>query len=575
MEKMNKHQAKQKLFEIIEKYQNGTITEDDVKILTEIIANNNPYLNTDYNIPISFDKLPDDDKKTNAYFSNEENKIVVNIEYLQKLFLFDNKQEKISLIDYINTIFHELRHCDQFKNPDAVKQDVDSEKFEKILEAVNNVYAEKNKYTKEFVGDFVNLFKEGFHGDFLDDFSDEENIEDIVEEITDSFYLRDACEFDARQASIKVSRGFIKDIFHDKDAPKSIKDWCRSDAESLQEIEETENRDNKMADHFNKKFHNLPIKPKDVKNIINNINMIAGILESDVETDRTEKVIEARDKFQYSCRQCVKHLFKNKTLDELVNYYIVALVHPNLYAINIEKGNVSLANLNNDIVIRQLQLNLSQKLEECSPEKRAEISKKILKVAKLPVVLTSLTKSLFSLNLLTMDDKKSLLTHSICSYIHHFAIAERCDYIKEILNSFDPNHPQDCKHIETILSTYKNTLSTTFSETESSEEKIIKLKKINLLKSISKRLNLPQLMEKFGKSQEFEEIINQKPNLSTSERFNLNQESDKMDPYKINSAIYGKTYAKIMQAKDKTIKLSEYNTDKNFIENSENAPATL
>ena len=56
---MDKKEAKQKLFEIIKKEQDCTITEDDVKLLCEIVVNNNPYATEDLNIPLKFDYKSD------------------------------------------------------------------------------------------------------------------------------------------------------------------------------------------------------------------------------------------------------------------------------------------------------------------------------------------------------------------------------------------------------------------------------------------------------------------------------------------------------------------------------------
>ena len=74
----------------------------------------------------------------------------------------------------------------------------------------------------------------------------------------------------------------------------------------------------------------------------------------------------------------------------------------------------------------------------------------------------------------------------------------------------------------------------------------INLEKINILKHLSNRLKLINLMNKFGKSQEFEQIFADEYKLTPSEYFELKIETPKISQYKLNSSIYGKNYAKIL-----------------------------
>lgn len=574
---MNSIEAKQKMFEIIEKYQNNTITEDDVKILTEILIKNNPYTNYSNDITISFEKLSEEEKSTNAYYLNTNKNITINTEYIAKVnkksYNTIQKSPSVSLIEFMNTIFHELRHYNQHNNTNQLNIELGKEQTEIIVNSLKEGYKEERDYSENFVKDYVKLFKEGFSGEFSENLSDEENIEDIVNEIRNSFYYREAYEFDARQSAIKISRGFIRDIFNDPNTPDSIKDWCKEDALFLKKIEENEEFQNDISFKYNNFFHNLQIQPKQIKQFANNINSIMGKLETAVSKTKTEEAITARNNFRNTCVNCVKHLFKDKNLDDLVNYYVVALVNPSFYAINIEDESVSLAGLNNDILINTLQSKIGEKLKNCSAEQKFNVSKKILKISKLPIVMASLNSSHINLNLLTTEDKKSLFVQSICSY--SATNLHRTSNINEVLNSFNPTNNQDVNLIDMILNFYKQNFNADFKPEDKIEQKAVKLEKSRLLKRFAKNLNINSLMSKFGKAEEFENILNKKQNLSAEEKLNLSLEIDNIDTYKINLAIHGKIYAKYMQIKDQTINLKNYNTEKNFIENSESENSIL
>jgi len=572
---MDKRESKQKFFQIIEKYKNDTLAIDDVKLLTEIIVKYNPYLKSNYNVGLEYEVLTEDNNKTAAFYTNSENKIVINLNYVNNLLLPTNSKTKVSLVDYLNTIFHELRHYNQFNNKALLEDDWDKENIEKIIQSLKKSYSEENKYPKDFVSNFVNLFQEGFKGEFSNNLTDEKNITYIIDEIMESFYLRDACEYDARQAAIKITRSFIRDVYTDKSSPSYVADWCKSDAVYLKEIEDRESINNTVSDKLNNQFHNLSLEPKYIKEIIKKIGQKTSELETIAEKTKTQQALDERDDFQYTCKQCLQHLLKNKTLDELVNFYIVALVNPCFYSISIYNEKVSLNELNDDIVIKTLQSNINKKLSECSPEKHAEISNKILRVAKLPIVMTSLTESHISLNLLTEEDKKTLFVKSVCSYIINPSFTAGHEHFDKILDSFNPSDNQDCKHVETILNFYKQNFTKPFTQADSAETKKINLEKINILKHLSNKLKLINLMNKFGKAQEFEQIFADEYKLTPSEYFEIKIETPKISQYKLNSSIYGKNYAKILQAKEKVVKLSEYDTTKNFIENSENTPVTL
>ena len=75
---MDKRESKQKFFQIIEKYKNDTLAIDDVKLLTEIIVKYNPYLKSNYNVGLEYEVLTEDNNKTAAFYTNLENKIVIN-----------------------------------------------------------------------------------------------------------------------------------------------------------------------------------------------------------------------------------------------------------------------------------------------------------------------------------------------------------------------------------------------------------------------------------------------------------------------------------------------------------------
>ena len=121
MKKFNKKEAKQKLFEIFENYNNGILTINDVKILTEIIVYHNPYLNSSYDVAIKYVdmKTIGHRSSTNAVHSPDENIIYINQEYLAEhvnSINIPSMKNTVSLAEYINTIFQELRHNDQHFN---------------------------------------------------------------------------------------------------------------------------------------------------------------------------------------------------------------------------------------------------------------------------------------------------------------------------------------------------------------------------------------------------------------------------------------------------------------------------
>jgi hypothetical protein len=241
---MDKKEAKQKLFEIIKKEQDCTITEDDVKLLCEIVVNNNPYATEDLNIPLKFDYKSDNGLAGCATKTAFEN-IYINynpnfISSVVKDIVVESNGEKSTwshfLIDIIITSFHESRHYTQ---REILEQSFDSkeikteiEKNEKAKDIIDSVAKEDPKFTDDtFVKSLVNTLKIYYPFNDINN-NPTQNINDIVGIITHGAYLNTGCEQDARNFSYLYAKEFLTAIHKDPETPDYVKKWCKESAET-------------------------------------------------------------------------------------------------------------------------------------------------------------------------------------------------------------------------------------------------------------------------------------------------------------------------------------------------------